>query len=466
MKIDSRITIDKGELSKREWQKLLTALTYQDNDEIEVMAYSYRSGRGVMEIPRGAWDMIPKHVSVTDLRSLPVMSKVAFTKKLDIEGYEGQTDAIRTMFEMQQGQVVAPPGRGKTEIGLAFAAAVKTRTLVIVHTADLFKQWVERAAVSVPEMEVGKIQGQSFKVGHLTIAMAQTLKRHVPDGGKFWRQFGAVLVDEGHHAAANTWEWILNVCPAYYRFGLTATDKRSDGRQASVRFNLGPVIYRIKFVSQVPLTVQPVRTGLGYRRTIYRGPFDWTRMLRILSADPERNQRIAEIALREMSGGHTVLVLSRQIKHLEHIHAEMERQLGEDFILPAKLLTGRSAQFLRDEMLDDLRSGAISCILATQLADEGLDVPRLDRILLTFPGKHDGRIIQQIGRGIRKYQDKTDTIVYDFVDDFIPPLARQYGERKATYKKLGIVVKDAIGYGTEKKPRRRKRKWQVQRSGR
>lgn len=326
-----------------------------------------------------------------------------------------------------------------TEIGLAFAASAKTRTLILVHTRDLFKQWEDRARSSLPNASVGKIQGQLCQIEHVTIAMAQTLRNYVTADGQFWRQFGCIIVDEGHHAAAETWEWLLNVSPAYYRFGLTATDKRADGRQMSVGFNIGPVIYRIKFKSQVPLMVIPVETGF---RSCW-GANQWSRLMRHLAANEDRNAKIAQVAVREYQEGNTVLVLSRQIKHLEHIYDHISLALGFDQgdLQRVSLFTGRGlTQRKRDELMTAFRAGDLRLVLATQIADEGLDVTRLNRVLLTFPGKHDGRIIQQIGRSIRKHPGKVDAKVYDFVDDLVPVLGRQYLQRKRTYKQLGLQI--------------------------
>jgi superfamily II DNA or RNA helicase len=467
--MDSTITIARDELTRKEWRKLLTALTFTDADENEVMAYQYVGRHGEMRVPRGVWDMLPGKLDVTDLRSRPPMPKLSFAKVLDEGGREGQRDAVVEMFRQQQGQVIAPPGRGKTEIGLAFAAACKTRTLVVVHTRDLFKQWEERAAASVPSASVGKIQGPHCQVEHITIAMAQTLKQYLGRGGKFWRQFGCIIVDESHHAAAETWEWVLNVCPAYYRFGLTATDKRADARHPLVRFLIGPTISRIDFKSDVPLTVVPVETGFRSRF----GGAQWSSLMRNLVHDPDRNLRIADIVLKEWAQGNSVLVLSRQIKHLENIKRAIDALYATEHpggrAEGIHLLTGTGmTQRQRDALVDAFREGHASVILATQLADEGLDVPRLNRVLLVFPGKHDGRIVQQIGRSIRKHSAKVDAIVYDFVDDFVPVLGRQFVERKMTYRKLGIPMGKVVRYGrTEKKEgRKRDRILRIARPGR
>lgn len=440
MKLDSLITVDKGEMSRKEWERLLVKLTFRDADDQEVYAYQYLSGKDQMLLPRGALDMLPSRLDVTDLRSCPAMPKYEYVRELDAPGYEGQRDAVLTMGVMQQGQVIAPPGSGKTEICLAFIALAKTRTLVVVHTQDLMRQWQDRAAASVPGMPVGKIQGKTCQVEHLTIAMAQTLRGYLDAGGKFWRQFGAIIVDEAHHAAAETWEWLLNVCPAFYRFGVTASEKRSDGRQALVRFNIGPVIYKLKFKSGVPMTVVPIKSGF---KTKYNGT-QYQRIMTQVVRDVERNRRIAKIADREIGKGHSVLVLSRQIKHLENIYAALDDKEH------AVIVTGKIARAKRDKMIEALADGSLRCILGTQLFEEGVDIPRLNRIVLAYPGT-EITALQKIGRGSRQFDGKTETIVYDILDDFVQCLVKQFIRRRTWYRSVNIDVGKVVDYGKKRK---------------
>jgi len=439
--VDSIISVSKEELSREQWAKMFRRLTYVDSDEIEVSAYDY--GGGVVRLPRGTWDML-SDLPVEDRRSCPPMPKLSYVKQLDAPGYAGQSAALKVMYEREQGQVIAPPGRGKTEIGLAFAASCKTRTLVIVHTNALLKQWVSRAEESVPGMKVGIIQGHTCQVEHLTVAMAQTLKRHILDGGKFWRQFGCVIVDEAHHAAAETWEWLLNVCPAKYRFGITASEKRSDGRHPSVRFNIGPVIYKLKFESAVPMVVRPVETR--WRTTT--PPQFWAQMMRKLINDEERNEIIARLIDREVAEGNYTLCLSRQIKHLQNIGDKLTSTEG------VVLITGRQSRRMQAQGIKALRDGDIHCILGTQMFEEGVDIPRINRVILAYPGT-EITVLQKIGRGSRQAEGKTETIIYDLVDEFVPSLARQFSDRRSWYKRngvpLGKVVKYAEATGKEER---------------
>jgi superfamily II DNA or RNA helicase len=198
-----------------------------------------------------------------------------------------------------------------------------------------------------------------------------------------------------------------------------------------MRFIVGPIIHRQKFSSSVKLEVVRARTSF---RAAYRGSFDWGPLLNKLVHDERRNAHIARIADREIQKGNTVLVLSRRIEHLHNIAEAM--QCDSEILAAA---TRSKAD--RKRVLADFTDGKIQCVLATQLADEALDVPRLNRVLLTHPGKHEGRIIQQIGRALRRHSTKEDAVIYDFVDRRVRVLRKQANDRLRTYKKEGIPVR-------------------------
>ena len=304
-----------------------------------------------------------------------------------------------------------------------------------MHTHDILKQWIDYIENAIPEMKgkVGVIQGKTCRIRQITVATVQTLNNsYLTKGREWWSQWGALIADEGHHVAAPSWEAVINACPAYYRFGFTASATRADGMHPSMRFIIGPVIAKQKFSSSVPLTVIPLRTEFA---EIYKGRHDWTNLVNKLVENRKRNRQIAKVADREIEEGNSVLVLSRRIEHLEKIAEEMREDCA---ILAAARVTKKE----RDEILAAFKSGKIRCVLASPACrQKALDVPRLNRVLLTHPGKHEGRIIQQIGRALRKFDGKDDSKVYDFVDWKVRVLRRQWDHRKRTYIKEGISIK-------------------------
>jgi superfamily II DNA or RNA helicase len=437
MNVAETIKLNFNELSEREMRKLEKELTFVRDADV-VTCFRKMVTRGYYKLPRGAWAFVPDHVEYVDQRSRPKLPKLNFTVQLDAvekdERYEGQSQAVASMFEHEQGQIIRPPGTGKTQIALAFAAQCETRTLVLVHTKDILEQWVNYTEQAIPELrgKVGIIQGKTYKVGQITIATVQTIRKYILDHPRdWWKQWGCVIADEGHHAAAPSWEQILNMCPAHYRFAFTASATRADGLEKLITYLVGPIIHRQKFRSTVELHVKQVDTGFAYP---YRGAFDWGNLVRALIHDEPRNTKIAQLIDKEVEEGNSVLVLSRRIDHLHNIAALMSSD--------TEVLTGKRSQADRNRILKDFRAGKLRVLLATQLADEALDVPVLNRVFLVHPGKHEGRIIQQIGRAIRQHPDKQDAIIYDFVDK-VRVLKRQADQRQRTYRANRISIRKA-----------------------
>ena len=307
----------------------------------------------------------------------------------------------------------------------------ETKVLVLVHTEDILQQWVDRISELVPTTKPGVIRGSEFRLEHITVATVQTFKRRLLEQPELAKQFGMVVLDEAHHAAASTFETILNSMDARYRIGVTATDKRADGKHPYMKLVIGPVIHRQKFKSKVPVQVIPVKNAKFQYRL--RGSWDYRNMLDKLVEDERRNGIIARRADRMVERGHSVLVLSREIMHLKRIQAAMNQD--------SELLTGERSKAERNEILTRFRDGRIKCVLATQLADEALDVPVLSCVILTYPGKHDGRIIQQVGRALREHPDKEKAVIIDIVDDKVGIFRRQWNQRKQAYRKMGIPIK-------------------------
>ncbi len=434
MIVNNILTLDIDELSERQWRRLFSKLRYTAQDEVyEPWRISPRDAKVLL--PRGAWSLIPDHVTYEDDRVFPELPELDFEAQLDTKtpdgrSFEGQVDAVKSILEQQQGLVVRPPGSGKTQIILAVCAVIGTRSLVLVHTEDILQQWLERIESIIPEADKGVIRGKEFHIGHITVATVQTFRRRLSEEPYLAKEFGMVVLDEAHHAAASTFETILNEMHAKYRIGVTATENRADGRHPYMKLVIGPVIYRQKFKSKVPVQVIPVKPNFRY---LMRGPWDYRNMLNELISDEKRNQAIADNADKMIRAGHSTLVLSREIQHLKNIQAVM----AED----AELLTGERSKEERKLILSKFRKGEIKCVLATQLADEALDIPILSCVILTFPGKHDGRIIQQVGRALREHPGKEKAVILDVVDDRTGVLRKQWIERQRAYRKMGIPIR-------------------------
>ncbi|MCP4603963.1 MAG: DEAD/DEAH box helicase family protein [Proteobacteria bacterium] len=322
-----------------------------------------------------------------------------------------------------------------TVIGTAAIAEIQQPSLVIVHTKDLLEQW--RAAIrGILNVEAGIVAEGKCSPDVITVATVQTLIRH-PYLDDLATRFGCVIVDEAHYSPAATFQSVLSHFPARYRFGLTATPYREDGLTRLIDFTLGERLYEIehwKLILNGYLQrpeVRKVQTEFAF--TFNSGEYDHNRCMASLVTDPDRNAQIADIAANEAVCGHCVLILSNRVKHCRHL-AELIQERG----VSVEVLVGAVKKADRQAILDDFRAGELSVVVASTLADEGLDVPRLDRIVLSYPSRAKGRTIQRLGRLMRPHPDKQQAVLFDVVDKNVKPLVRQYQERSRFYRSLGL----------------------------
>jgi superfamily II DNA or RNA helicase len=405
---------------------------------------------GRLQLPRGAVGVLRQalatagqHVRFEDRRVLLPVIDLA----LQIPPRDYQARAAAALVEHVQGYAVAPCGGGKSVLALAAAAAIRQPTLVLVRSKDLVAQWCE-AAGGVLGASAGVIADGRHAPGAVTVATTQALAAMGDAAlGDLGQRFGCVIVDEAHSVAAPTDRRVLGHLPARFRFGLTATPERADGLGSLLDLVIGPAVHRIEHRELVEAghlvvpRVEPVHTGCAPAAETHG------ELVAALVADDRRNGRIVELVRREVRAGHTVLVLSGRVEHCQRL-ATLLRAEG----VLAEALTGEAARGRRADLLGRFRGGALEVLCATSLADEGLDVPRLDRLVLATPARAEGRTIQRLGRLMRPFEGKGQPVLFDLVDE--GRIARaQYRARAAAYRTvLGATPSAAAPRGTETAP--------------
>lgn len=346
-----------------------------------------------------------------------------------------------------QGVILLPCGGGKTVIGVSIIGKLKRSTLVVVHTKDLRDQWIESLInkIGVDPNDIGQIGDGITDIKPVTVAIVDSLLSVIKSDKKLkleLKKFGICIVDEAHHVPSNTFQSVLPYLPAKWRIGLTATPEREDGQTKLMYWTMGSEIFSYELDQLVQegylirATIVPIETNFEYSPEIGSTSSEYIHQLsNALIHDESRNGIIVGLAIREALRGESVLILSNRRDHCKLLNQLISR----DRRISSFALTGQVAKKTRQKVLADFRAGKIHCLIATSLADEGLDVPQLSRLILALPGKAKGRTTQRVGRVMRPGKDKT-SIVYDIVDAKIPTLLTRFMQRKRIYRSINTVI--------------------------
>jgi superfamily II DNA or RNA helicase len=335
-----------------------------------------------------------------------------------------QDRAVAAALAYDDGYIVAPCGAGKTTIGLGVIRRRQQRALVLVHTRDLLAQWK------------GEISRQLGEWGehNVTVATVQGLWGTAARAPKPLPLHGLLLMDECHHAPSRCFYEVVGRSRARYRYGLTATPDREDGLGPVIGWTFGPEMYRVERHALlgaghlVRPRLEVIRTDFE-PETVYTraGELDWTAIVSQLAEDEDRTHLIGDLISRDEADGHVVLVLTTRVEHADAIAAECAAR-G----VRAHVATGSYGAKRRSERLAEVRAGFVRVLIATQLADEGLDLPVLDRLILALPSRAFSRTVQRIGRIMRPAPGKGVPVVYDLADDH-PACWGQFRQRRKAF---------------------------------
>lgn len=449
-RVDASIRISRHDLPEKLIERLRRALsfpnpTYQDRLRLGLNPglvpeelYFLSELEDEICLPRGAVHELRRlaaidglEVRFDDRRVLPT-SRLPELPEVPLRDYQAR--AVAKLARVTQGIVVCPCGGGKTRVGIGALKRLRTPTLILVHTLDLAEQWRGELR-SLLGLEAGMVGGGEASPAPVTVGIIQTLVRWPRERlDAFLAGFGLLILDEAHHVAASTFRELVDRCPARYRLGLTATPEREDGLTPLLELFLGRplvVVTHEELVAAGVLALPELRlveTGFTFP---YLGAEDYAPTMKALVADDARNDLIAGAVAEAAKAGHTCLVLSGRVDHCRSIVQRL-RDAGVD----AAEMTGRVRKKRRAELLERCRAGELAVLVATSLADEGLDLPRLSRVFLVFPSRAIGRTVQRLGRLMRPHPDKGQPVLVDFVDRKVPVLRRQHLERRRLYAEV------------------------------
>ncbi len=356
---------------------------------------------------------------------------------------EYQLAGVIGILEEGRGVVGIGTGGGKTEVGIAVGMHVPGKCVFIVHRRDALAQTVERIKLRTGDdaARIGDGMWEDRAANDDTkfvVAMPQTAGL---DLKLFRAQCGdasVIVLDEVHRTGgAASWYKVSQYIPAYYRVGLTGTPETGDAvKDRRLEASTGPVLLRVRASDLADAGILVHARVIFHRVSNMPVPGDYMTARRALIEDNEkRNNLIVQLASDATRNGERVLIICDTKRHERRI-AEVLRGTG----LRCTVLHGGHATGLRMQAKRELRAGVLEVVLCTPIWDDSIDLPELDTVILAAGGRSGLRVLQRIGRALRKSPGKEKATIHDFYDTGNRIMESHSIARQRACKKEGFEI--------------------------
>jgi DNA excision repair protein ERCC-3 len=362
--------------------------------------------------------------------------------ELDTENWslrDYQTQAVNRFNELGSGVVVLPCGAGKTLVGAAAMAEIKTNTLILVTNSVSARQWREELVnrTTLTEDKIAEYSGSSKDLAEVTIATYQilTTKR----GGQYRhlellnaRDWGLIVYDEVHLLPAPIFKMTAEL-QAKRRLGLTATLVREDGREGDVFSLIGPKRFDALWKDIeaegyiAPANCYEVRIPLTDEKRMEYAIAQQEERFRIASTIDEKIALTKQILKNHP--GEPALIIGQYLDQIE--------QFSKTLDIPK--LTGETPVDERERLYKAFREGTIPALVVSRVANFSVDLPEAS-VAIQVSGSFGSRQeeAQRLGRVMRPKADgrsahfytliSRDTVEQDFAQNRQRFLAEQgYG---------------------------------------
>ena len=357
-----------------------------------------------------------------------------------------QLAAAQWLAKQKRGAVIAPAGAGKTLV------AAKAIALVLEARPRTGKVKIGWVAFTREQVE------QAWKALNAFPAIAQLADVEVRCAQAYqdWSDKAAIIIDESHKSTSPVFLKQMRTCPGAV-WGFTATPKSSDPERDKLFHDLfggnlhvvprSAVANRLVSARVIMLDAsdecrEAMDTEIQRLMNIRKRQFsrfkpDEREIYRMVSWQVARSIGIEQNVMRNeaiiqaVSPERRTIVL---VNNVEHALA-LEKRIPFARACYAKMGAKR-----RREALQAFRDGSVFCLIATSLADEGLDLPMAEVLVLASGGRSAAKAEQRTGRVLRTFAGKSEGVIYDFLDRQHPTMENQAKARMALYKKLGYRI--------------------------
>lgn len=412
--------IEKDKVSEEILNKLIVKKNVSKNFADTVHEYNIlRQSEKYYYLPRffGVKEVGPAEIKIPCKKI-----NVTFNGTLREQQQEIMNIVYPKLLKEYGGIIKLPCGYGKTVLALYILCQLKVKTLILVQQENLLDQWIERITQYIKEysnenpkikpLTVGRLQQKKIETDKdIVIGMIQSLcsRNYTREQLK---DFGLIISDECHHIAAEKFCTALDKLNAKYILGLSATPLRKDGLTKVIKWYLGDFLYRldceqnktakifkIYYESEDPL----------FREELQKRGWDTfpsiPKMTTNITKIKERNKLIMNILLYYSNLDRNIMLLSERVDHLKLLKKTF------DTLTKNKFNTGLYIGATSKEERERIEKESKIIFGSYKIAQEGLDIKRLDTLIMASPQKD---ITQPIGRVMR--QQNIDSHIIDISD--------------------------------------------------
>ena len=318
------------------------------------------------------------------------------------------------------GIIKLPCGYGKTVLALYILCKLKVKTLILVQQENLLDQWIERITQYIKEyskdnsepLTVGRLQQKKIETDKdIVIGMIQSLCSRDYTREQL-KDFGLIISDECHHIAAEKFCTALDKLNAKYILGLSATPLRKDGLTKVIKWYLGDFLYKLDCEQNKTAKIFKIYYDSDdplFREELQKRGWDTfpsiPKMTTNITKIKERNELIMNILLYYSNFDRNIMLLSERVDHLKLLKKTF------DTLTKNKFNTGLYIGATSKEERERIEKESKIIFGSYKIAQEGLDIKRLDTLIMCSPQKD---ITQPIGRVMR--QQNIDSHIVDISD--------------------------------------------------
>ncbi len=348
----------------------------------------------------------------------------------DLHPYPYQEEALEELArERNAGRnkhlIIAATGTGKTMIAaFDYKAFIKRHPgatlLFLAHRKEILQQALYSYRQVLKDGSFGCLIDKDNDPNNTTHWFC-TIPSWLNQKDKFDEaHFQYVVVDEAHHSTAASYLNILSGLRPRSLLGLTATPERMDGQDIVPHFGgsfthelrLGDAINRALLCPFVYYGISDERNIDFTRVSWKRGKYETSELEKLLAHNEQRagwvleqiNMRTEDLTKRKMIG----FCISIE-------HAQFMAQFCNERGIPALALTGASSEEERSLAKQRIEDGDICILFTVDLFNEGIDIPVIDTVVFLRPTESVTVFLQQLGRGLRRSENKECLLVFDFI---------------------------------------------------